>query len=154
VAALLDKHLVVRLLSLVRMCGPFNCGAGIKFLQLMGTVLQSRSSNPDVDMLVTCHILLSYASSIVDDAVSALQGDQEQQRLGFSGLRQNSLLLDEPEAQCFLGLLGSNQEDRAVGCIAGERVWNFEGKETGLERDGPSEEKSTSFALSKLMLNI
>lgn len=82
VAALLDKHLVVRLLSLVRMCGPFNCGAGIKFLQLMGTVLQSRSSNPDVDMLVTCHILLSYASSIVDDAVSALQGDQEQQRLG------------------------------------------------------------------------
>eukprot|EP00434_Breviolum_minutum_P019393 symbB.v1.2.017099.t1/scaffold1319.1/size197804/4 len=50
------------------MCGPFNCCCGIKFFQLMGTVLQSRSTNPDVEMLVTCSIIMSYASSVVDDA--------------------------------------------------------------------------------------
>lgn len=82
VNALLDKHLVVRLVSLVRMCGPFNCCCGIKFFQLMGTVLQSRSSNPDVEMLVTCNILMSYATSVVEDAVKALQGDPEQKILG------------------------------------------------------------------------
>ncbi|CAL1126774.1 unnamed protein product [Cladocopium goreaui] len=82
VNTLLDKHLVVRLVSLVRMCGPFNCCCGIKFFQLMGTVLQSRSSNPDVEMLVTCNILMSYATSVVEDAVKALQGDPEQKILG------------------------------------------------------------------------
>lgn len=82
VNTLLDKDLVGRLVSLLRMCGPFNCCCGIKFFQLMGTVLQSRSTNPDVEMLVTCSIIMSYASSVVDDAVKALQGDAQQKILG------------------------------------------------------------------------
>eukprot|EP00930_Biecheleria_cincta_P042924 TRINITY_DN29535_c0_g1_i1.p1 TRINITY_DN29535_c0_g1~~TRINITY_DN29535_c0_g1_i1.p1 ORF type:complete len:2016 (-),score=372.84 TRINITY_DN29535_c0_g1_i1:304-5661(-) len=84
VASLRDKTQVARVLTLLRLTGPFPCGCAMKFFRVMSIVLELEGSIPDVDILATYDLLMSYAVEVAPSAVTAMK-QTENERLAKRG---------------------------------------------------------------------
>lgn len=84
VASLRDKALVARLLTLLRLTGPFSCCCAMKFLRLMRIVLELDGVQPDVDILATYDMLMVYVAEVSTWSVTAMK-QTENEKLAKRG---------------------------------------------------------------------
>jgi len=87
IAGLQNHLLVSRLLSLVQLCGPFDCCVAAKFLRLMsyGLTLPEGQMTEEVERIIVYHLLTNFYAGICKTAVVAVR-QKEDQLLATRGL--------------------------------------------------------------------